>query len=91
MQLGKKVSEDAKLLIIDMKRVPYIDQSWLYSLESIILDLEQKKVQVYILHLQKQPEAMMRNISLILGVVEENTVFDDEELCAEAIKLFLKE
>ena len=91
MQLGKKVSEDAKLLIIDMKRVPYIDQSGLYSLESIILNLEQKNVQVYILHLQKQPEAMMRNISLIPGVVEENTIFDDEELCAEAIKLFLKE
>lgn len=76
MQLGKKVSEDAKLLIIDMKRVPYIDQSGLYSLESIILNLEQKNVQVYI---------------LIPGVVEENTIFDDEELCAEAIKLFLKE
>jgi SulP family sulfate permease len=91
MQLGKKVTEDAKLLIIDMKRVPYIDQSGLYSLESIILNLEQKNVQVYLLHLQKQPESMMRNISLIPNVVEENTLFDDEELCAEAIKLFLKE
>ncbi|MBK7697306.1 MAG: sodium-independent anion transporter [Saprospiraceae bacterium] len=42
-----------KLLIIDMRHVPYIDQSGLYSLESIILSLEQNKVQVYLLNLQK--------------------------------------
>lgn len=46
-------------------------------------------MQVYILHLQKQPEAMMRNISLIPDVVEENTIFDDEELCAEAVKIYI--
>jgi SulP family sulfate permease len=91
MQLGKKVSEGIDVLIIDMKRVPYIDQSGLYSLESIILNLEQNKVQVFLLHLQKQPEAMMRNISLIPDVVEEKTLFDDEELCAEATKLYIQQ
>ncbi|MBK8624138.1 MAG: SulP family inorganic anion transporter [Saprospiraceae bacterium] len=89
MQLSKKVSEDIKLLIIDLKHVPYIDQSGLYSLESIILNLEQKGVQVYLLNLQKQPEAMMRNILLIPNVVEINTIFDDELLCAEAAKTYI--
>jgi sulfate permease, SulP family len=91
MQLGKRVSEGVDILIIDMKRVPYIDQSGLYSLESMILNLEQNNVHVFLLHLQKQPEAMMRNISLIPDVVEEKTLFDDEELCAEATKLYIQQ
>jgi sulfate permease, SulP family len=84
MQLGKKIAEGTKVLIIDMKRVPYIDQSGLYSLESVILNLEQKKVQIFLLHLQSQPEAMMKNISLILSLVEVSSIFHDDELCAQA-------
>jgi len=90
LQLGKKVADDVMVLIIDMKRVPYIDQSGLYALESIVLSLEQKSIQVFLLHLQKQPESMMRNILLIPNVVELETIFDDEELCAESIKTLIK-
>jgi len=91
MQLSKKIPDAIKLLIIDMRHVPYIDQSGLYSLESIILSLEQNKVQVYLLHLQKQPHAMMKNILLIPNVVESNSLFDDELLCAEAAKKYIEQ
>lgn len=91
MQLSKKIPDAIKLLIIDMRHVPYIDQSGLYSLESIILSLEQNKVQVYLLHLQKQPYAMMKNILLIPNVVESNSLFDDELLCAEAAKKYIEQ
>jgi len=90
LQLGKKVADEIAVLVIDMKRVPYIDQSGLYALESIVLSLEQKSIQVFLLHLQKQPEAMMRNILLIPNVIELETIFDDEELCAESIKILIK-
>ena len=90
-QLSKKIPADVKLLIIDMRQVPYIDQSGLYSLESIILSLEQNKVQVYLLNLQKQPHAMMKNILLIPNVVETNSLFDDELLCAEAAKKYIEQ
>lgn len=91
MQLSKKIPDAIKLLIIDMRHVPYIDQSGLYSLESIILSLEQNKVQVYLLNLQKQPHAMMKNILLIPNVVESNSLFDDELLCAEAAKKYIEQ
>ena len=91
MQLSKKIPDAIKLLIIDMRYVPYIDQSGLYSLESIILSLEQNKVQVYLLNLQKQPHAMMKNILLIPNVVESNSLFDDELLCAEAAKKYIEQ
>ena len=91
MQLSKKIPDAIKLLIIDMRHVPYIDQSGLYSLESIILSLEQNKVQVYLLNLQKQPHAMMKNILLIPNVVESNSLFDDEFLCAEAAKKYIEQ
>ena len=91
MQLSKKIPDAIKLLIIDMRHVPYIDQSGLYSLESIILSLEQNKVQVYLLNLQKQPHAMMKNILLIPNVVESNSLFDDELLCAEAAKRYIEQ
>ncbi|MBK9743729.1 MAG: SulP family inorganic anion transporter [Saprospiraceae bacterium] len=91
MQLSKKIPDAIKLLIIDMRHVPYIDQSGLYSLESIILSLEQNKVQVYLLNLQKQPHAMMKNILLIPNVVESNSLFDDELLCAVAAKKYIEQ
>lgn len=91
MQLSKKIPDAIKLLIIDMRHVPYIDQSGLYSLESIILSLEQNKVQVYLLNLQKQPHAMMKNILLIPNIVESNSLFDDELLCAEAAKKYIEQ
>jgi len=85
LQLSKKVGDDIKVLIIDLKRVPYIDQSGLYALESIVLYLEKKGIQVFLLYLQKQPEAMMRNILLIPNVIELETIFDDEKTCAESV------
>ncbi len=75
----------------DIHYVPYIDQSGLYTLESIILSLEQNKVQVYLLHLQKQPHAMMKNILLIPNIVDANSIFDDEFLCAEASKRYIEQ
>ena len=32
----------------------------------------------------------MRNILLIPNVIELETIFDDEELCAESIKILIK-
>jgi sulfate permease, SulP family len=91
MQLGKKLAKEFKVLIIDMKRVPYIDQSGLYALESIILNIEQHNVQVFLLQLQKQPSALMRNINLIPDVIDESCLFYDYESCAKAVIKYIKE
>jgi SulP family sulfate permease len=91
MQLGKKLAKEFKVLIIDMKRVPYIDQSGLYALESIILNIEQNNVQVFLLQLQKQPSALMRNINLIPDVIDESSLFYDYESCTNAVVKYIKE
>lgn len=90
IQLGKKISANALVLIIDMKLVPYLDQSGLYALESIILSQEQKNVQVFLLHLQPQPEAMMRNINLIPNLVEANFIYDDEKKLVDAVNFYVE-
>ncbi|MGB4959016.1 MAG: SulP family inorganic anion transporter [Saprospiraceae bacterium] len=90
LQLSKKVSPDIKVLILDMSSVPYIDQSGLYALESILLNLEKNNIHVFLLHIQKQPEALMRNISLIPLLIEENTIFKNKAKCIESIKPFIQ-
>jgi len=91
LQLGKKVALETKLVIIDMQKVPYIDQSGLYSLESIVLNLEQNGIQVYLLHLQKQPRAMMTNILLIPNVIEEETIFQESQTMANSAHLYINQ
>ena len=87
-ELGKKMSADIEVLVIDMHRVPYIDQSGLYALEEIILNMEQNGVQILLLNLQEQPEIMMKNIKIIPNLVENDWIFDDNLKLSEFIESY---
>jgi SulP family sulfate permease len=87
--LSKQISPDSKVLLIDMRAVPYMDQSGLYTMENIILHLEKQNIQVFLLGLQTQPKDMMENIMLIPNLVEESTIFSEVKPCVEGIVSFL--
>lgn len=87
--LSKQVSPDSKILLIDMRLVPYMDQSGLYTLENIILSLEQKEVQVFLLGVQPQPKGMMKRIKLIPNLVDPSSIHADMAASASAIKAYL--
>jgi SulP family sulfate permease len=83
---GSLKSNDAfsniKVLIFQMKKISYFDQSGLYALEEAILDLEKHGVLVLMAGLQPQPEQMCRRINLVPGLIPDHLVFPTLADCA---------
>ena len=85
-QLYTQIPEDAQYVILRMDKVPYVDQSGLYSLEDIIIDLENKNKCVLIVGLQKQPDYLMRKIEIIPNLIGEHENFKTFEKILKKIK-----
>ena len=68
-ETAKQIPENASTLVIRLDKVPYIDQSGLYALESVILDLRQQDKNVLLVGATKQPEYMMERIDIIPDLV----------------------
>ncbi|MBE0646467.1 MAG: SulP family inorganic anion transporter [Bacteroidales bacterium] len=77
-----------EVVVIRMKRVPFLDQSGLNALESAILDMSEKKILVLLSMPQAQPAYMMRNSFLIPDLVSEEHVFSTFQGCAARLKDF---
>ncbi len=84
-QLSKQIPSSAKYVILRMDRVPYIDQSGLYALEEIILNLIQNGVKACIIGIQKQPLYLVKNIDIIPDLIPEEHVFNDFDSCMEYV------
>lgn len=87
--LAREIPPESQILLIDMRETPYIDQSGLYTLEDIILGLEQQGVHVVLLGLQRQPESRMRAIHLIPNLVAEDDIQEDLTSALEVIRKHL--
>jgi len=72
----KSLPTDITAVIFRLDRVPYIDQSGLYTLEEIIFDLRKEGIEVLLVGLQEQPRDMLEAVDIIPDLVEEEDVFD---------------
>jgi len=63
------------VVIFRMKRVPHIDQTGLYALEEVVMDLEKRGIAVVMTGLKKQHVRMLRRINLIPGLIPEKYLF----------------
>lgn len=76
---------DIEMVVLKMKDVPYIDQTGLFAMEEVILDLKKRGVMVFMVGLQDQPHDMLTKIDLIPYLVPEELLFEDLSGCAEFI------
>jgi SulP family sulfate permease len=83
--LSSQLPDNADILIIRMDKVPYIDQSGLYALEEVLLNLAQRNVSGYMIAPQPQPHMMMEGIGLIPAVLRADHVFESFEACIRHI------
>ncbi len=84
--LARQIPKTASHVVLRMDRVPYMDQSGLYALEDVLLDLESKNIHTLIVAPQKQPLMMMQRIDIIPDLVPEEHIYDDFKTCLEFIK-----
>jgi SulP family sulfate permease len=71
----KALPKDISAVIFRMDRVPYIDQSGLYTLEDIIFDLRQQNVEVILVGLKEQPKDMLEAVDIIPDLVPEEDIY----------------
>jgi len=81
LNLSRQIPKSASMAIIRMERVPYIDQSGLYALEDVLIELEKNKITVLIVGIEAQPRYLMRGIGIIDKLIPENHIFESFDEC----------
>ena len=82
-EVMEDVPSDAKVVIIRMKLVSFMDQSGLYAMETAIKDLQARGIMVLMTIIQPQPMYMLRTLNVIPAVVPEEHTFKTFEDCTE--------
>ncbi len=84
--LAKQIPKTADYVVIRMEKVPYIDQSGLYAIEDIILDLEKKNIKHLLVGVQNQPAYLLQSIDIIPDLIPTEHIFDNFNDCTNWIK-----
>jgi len=90
-QLAKQIPKTATTVVIRMDRMQYVDQSGLYALEDILVDLKKDNIDVLFVDVLKQPRYMMERIDIIPDLVSEDNIFEDFDTCLNWIKENVKQ
>lgn len=83
--LAKQIPSTASHVIIRMDRVPYIDQTGLYVLEDVLLELEKNEIHVLLVDIQKQPLYLMKSIDIVPDLIPETHIFNSFDECTKWI------
>ncbi|MCK5477401.1 MAG: sodium-independent anion transporter, partial [Methylococcales bacterium] len=72
---------EVTVVIMRMRRVPYIDQSGIYAIEDGVIALKEQGIIVLMTGIQEQPKDMLENIGLIPGLIPEEHLYNDFSRC----------
>ena len=89
-QLAKQIPKEASIIIIRLDKMPYMDQSGLYAMEDILVDLVRSKKEVLLVNPEQQPKYMLERIDIIPNLISEDQIFDSFDSSMEWIKNHLK-
>lgn len=81
--LSRQLPEQARIVLIRLSRVPLIDQSCLYALEDVLIDLVQQGITPLLVGVKKQPEYLMRTIGIIGKLIPEKHCFASFQKCRQ--------
>lgn len=85
-QLAKQIPDTATAVVIRMGRMQYIDQSGLYAMEDVLVDLASRGVKVLFVNVLKQPQYMLERIDIIPDLVPNEQIFTSFNDCTKWIK-----
>ncbi|NER14334.1 STAS domain-containing protein [Leptobacterium flavescens] len=89
-QTMSKIPKTANHIIIRMDKVPYIDQSGLFTLEDVLIDLLDKGVTPLIVGIKRQPLYRLRSIDIVPDLVPEDHLFETFKECVNWVKVNVK-
>ena len=71
--------------------MPYIDQSGLYALEDILVDLKKDGKDVLFVDVLEQPKYMMERIDIIPDLIPKDAIFNTFNDCMNWVKNNVKD
>ncbi len=80
-QIINQIPVTATQIIIRMDKMRYIDQSGLYALEDVMIDLKKSDKHVLLVGVLKQPRYMMERIDIIPDLIPNNHIFNNFQDC----------
>ncbi len=72
-----------KILIFEMNRVPYLDQSAAHALEQGFEYMQKRGIRVLLANANRQPLEMLRAVDLVPQVIPEDHIFEDIFDCVQ--------
>jgi SulP family sulfate permease len=85
-RLAKKIPDSTQIIVFRLERMNYIDQSGLYALEEILVDLSEKNKTIYFVDLQKQPRYMMERVGMVPKLIPTDHILENYKKCFSTIK-----
>ncbi len=85
-QLTEQIPSTARTVILRLGRMQYMDQSGLYAMEDMLLELKNRNVEVLFVGLLKQPRYMMERIDIIPDFIPNEHIFINFKTCLNWIK-----
>ncbi|MDY7394618.1 SulP family inorganic anion transporter [Aureibaculum sp. 2210JD6-5] len=89
--LAKQIPETATAVVIRMDRMQYLDQSGLYALEDVFVDLKQQGKDVLLVDVLEQPYYLMERIDIIPDLIPKENIFATFKECLVWIKANVKD
>ncbi len=84
--LAKQIPKTATTVVIRLEKMPYIDQSGLYAMEDVLVDLRHDNINVLFVGLLNQPKLMMERIDIIPDLIPKEYLFETFNECLSWIK-----
>ncbi|MBM1104965.1 SulP family inorganic anion transporter [Aurantibacter crassamenti] len=89
--LAKQIPNTASTVIIRMDRMQYMDQSGLYALEDVLIDLKKSNINILFVDVLRQPRYMMERVDIIPDLIPEENIFETFADCITWIKNNVKD
>jgi SulP family sulfate permease len=90
-QLANQIPKTASVVIIRLGRMQYMDQSGLYAMEDVLVDLVKQDIKVLFVGILEQPKYMMERIDIIPDLVPKEQMFRTFKDCLLWIKANVKD
>ncbi|CAM3443657.1 SulP family inorganic anion transporter [Zobellia roscoffensis] len=84
--LADQIPRSASTVIIRMDRMQYMDQSGLYTLEDVLIDLHNSDIEVLFVDVLNQPRYMMERVDLIPDLIPVDHIFDTFNECLKYLQ-----
>lgn len=90
-QLANQIQDNASTIVIRADKLSYMDQSGLYALEDILVDLAKRDISILLVNVAEQPKYMMERIDIIPDLIPESQIFGNFGDCLNWIKENVKD